>query len=97
MRQDIIRHQQDWENKFNTDLQNLDEHLTDYACAQAEDVLADWQKLAIYLMVRYRDGQEYKAEKERFLRDRFNQPLYPDRPAYPEEYLKTIAPHTVHE
>ena len=97
MRQDIIRHQQYWENKFNTDLQNLDEHLTDYACAQAEDVLADWQKLAIYLMVRYRDGQEYKAENERFLRDRFNQPLYPDRPAYPEEYLKTIAPHTVHE
>ena len=97
MRQDIIRHQQYWENKFNSEVPNLTGDLTDYACSQAEAVVADWQKLAIYLMTRYRDGQEYKAENEIFLRDRFNQPLYPDRPAYPAEYLKTIAPNTVHE
>ncbi|MBR6508865.1 MAG: C69 family dipeptidase [Paludibacteraceae bacterium] len=97
MRQDIIRHQAYWENKFNAEVPELTGDLTDYACTQAEEVVADWQKLAIYLMTRYRDGQEYKAENEQFLRDRFGQPLYPDRPAYPAEYLKTLAPHTVHE
>ena len=97
MRQDIIRHQAYWENKFNAEVPNLTGDLTDYACTQAEAVVADWQKLAIYLMTRYRDGQEYKAENEQFLRDRLGQPLYPDRPAYPAEYLKTLAPHTVHE
>ena len=97
MRQDIVRHQKEWEDKFNREVQALDGNLTDYACRQAEAVVADWQKLAIYLMTRYRDGQEYKAENEQFLRDRFGQPLYPDRPACPEEYLRTIAPHTAHE
>ena len=97
MRQDIIRHQQYWENKFNSEVPNLNGNLTDYACGQAEAVVADWQKLAIYLLTRYRDGQEYKAENEIFLRDRLGQPLYPDRPAYPEEYLRSIAPHTTHE
>ena len=97
MRQDIIRHQAYWENKFNAEVPELTGDLTDYACTQAEAVVADWQKLAIYLMTRYRDGQEYKAENEQFLRDRLGQPLYPDRPAYPAEYLKTLAPHTVHE
>lgn len=97
MRQDIIRHQAYWENKFNAEVPELTGDLTDYACTQAEEVVADWQKLAIYLMTRYRDGQEYKAENEQFLRDRLGQPLYPDRPAYPAEYLKTLAPHTVHE
>ena len=97
MRQDITRHQQYWENKFNAEVPNLTGDLTEYACRQAEAVVADWQKLAIYLMTRYRDGQEYKAENEIFLRDRLGQPLYPDRPAYPAEYLKTIAPNTVHE
>ena len=97
MRQDIIRHQAYWENKFNAEVPELTGDLTDYACTQAEAVVADWQKLAIYLMTRYRDGQEYKAENEQFLRDRLGQPLYPDRPAYPAEYLKTLAPYTVHE
>lgn len=97
MREDITRHQQYWENKFNSEVPALTGNLTDYACAQAEAVVADWQKLAIYLITRYRDGQEYKAENEKFMRDRFGLPLYPSRPAYPDEYLKTIAPHTVHE
>jgi len=97
MRQDIVRHQKQWEDKFNSEVPALEGDLTDYACNQAEAVVADWQKLAIYLITRYRDGQEYKAENEQFQRDRFGQPLYPDRPAYPDEYLRMIAPHTVHE
>ena len=48
-------------------------------------------------MTRFRDGQEYKAENGVFQRDRFGQPLYPSRPAFPEEYLRTIAPNTLHE
>ncbi len=97
MRPIITEHQQRWENKFNAEVPTYSGDLTAYACEQAEAVLADWQNLAIYLMTRFRDGQEYKADNEQFIRDRHNQPLYPDRPAYPENYLKTIAPNTAHE
>ena len=98
MRPEIIAHQQMWENKFNSEVPNLTGgELTDYACEQAEAVVKDWQNLAIYLLTRYRDGQEYKAENGVFLRDRFDQPLYPSRPALPEEHLRIIAPNTVHE
>ena len=97
MRPVITEHQQAWEKKFNEEVPALTGDLTDYACAQAEAVVEDWQKLAIYLMTRFRDGQEYKAENGVFQRDRFGQPLYPSRPAFPEEYLRTIAPNTLHE
>ena len=97
MRPVITEHQQAWEKKFNEEVPALTGDLTDYACTQAEAVVEDWQKLAIYLMTRFRDGQEYKAENGVFQRDRFGQPLYPSRPAFPEEYLRTIAPNTLHE
>ena len=98
MRPEITLRQQKWEEKFNAEVPNLQGDLTDYACQQAEAVLADWQNLAVYLMVRYLDGQEKKvAEDGSFERTEYGEPGYPNRPAYPEEYLRTIAPYTQHE
>lgn len=98
MRPEIVQRQKKWEEKFNAEVPNLQGDLTDYACRQAEAVLADWQNLAVYLMVRYLDGQEKKvAEDGSFERTEYGEPAYPNRPAYPEEYLRTIAPHTAHE
>ena len=98
MRPEITLRQQKWEEKFNTEVLSLQGDLTAYACEQAEAVLADWQNLAIYLMVRYLDGQEKKvAEDGSFERTEYGEPAYPNRPAYPEEYLRTIAPYTQHE
>ncbi len=109
MRPEITARQQQWEVFFNSRVADIDKdvtgkdddearkYLTDYSCSQAQAVLADWQNLAIYLFVKYLDGQEKKVKDGRFETDQYGGPAYPNRPAYPEEYLRTIAPHTAHE
>ena len=61
-----------WDDKFNTQIAGVDDEaarmseedarvfLTNYSCAQAENLVADWQKLGIYLMTKFLDGQERK-------------------------------------
>ncbi len=109
MRPEITLRQQRWETDFNNRVASIDQavanmdneeatdYLTDYSCSQAQAVTADWQNLAIYLLVKYLDGQEKKVKDGHFELDRFGGCAYPDRPAYPEQYLHTIAPHTAHE
>ena len=98
MRPEIAQRQQKWEEKFNSEVPALQGDLTDYACRQAEAVLADWQNLAVYLMVRYLDGQEKKVAADgSFERTEYGEPAYPNRPSCPEDYLRAIAPHTAHE
>lgn len=109
MRPEIIERQAKWEEFFNANVEVVDRevatlssedavrYLTDYTCTNAENVTADWQKLGIYLFVKYIDGQEKKVKDGEFERDRFGGPAYPNRPACPEEYLKTIIPETAHE
>ena len=109
MRPEIVERQEKWETFFNANVEVVDRevatlssedavrYLTDYSCTNAENVTADWQQLGIYLLVKYIDGQEKKVKDGVFERDRFGGPAYPNRPACPEEYLKTIIPETAHE
>jgi len=109
MRPEITTHQRMWEEKFNGQMKAIDEtvakmsadqrvkFLTNYSCAQAERVTKDWQELAIYLLVKYLDGQEKKVVNGQFERTPHGMPAYPNRPAFPDEYLRLIVPDIVHE
>lgn len=101
--------QQAWEEKFNAQVMGIDaevammdnaamaKFLTSYSCNQAQESTAAWKDLYIYLITKYIDGQERKTENGQFLRNAYGQPEMPNRPAFPEPFLRTIAPETLHE
>ena len=71
--------------------------LTAYSCKQAQEVVQEWKDLYIYLITKYIDGQERKVENGQFLRNAYGEPEMPNRPAFPEQFLRTIATETLHE
>ena len=71
--------------------------LTNYSCAQAENLVADWQRLYIYLITKFIDGQERKEENGQFKRNPYGNSCGPERLHMPESYLRKIAPETNHE
>ncbi len=101
--------QQAWDDKFNTQTAGIDEQvaqmseeearafLTNYSCAQAENLVAEWQKLGIYLMTKFLDGQERKEENGQFKRNRYGNSTGPNRLPLPEHFLKMVAPEITHE
>ena len=101
--------QQIWDDKFNTQIAGVEEKasqlseeearefLTSYSCAQAENLVADWQRLGIYLMTKFLDGQERKEENGQFKRNRYGQSTGPNRLPLPENFLKMVAPEITHE
>ena len=101
--------QQAWDERFATQIAEIDAHaaeltpeearayLTEYSCAQAENVVADWQRLGIYLMTKFLDGQERKEENGTFKRNPYGHSCSPNRLSFHEPFLRTIAPETTHE
>jgi len=101
--------QQAWDDKFNTQIAGVDAQaaelsdedarafLTSYSCAQAENLVADWQRLYIYLVTKFIDGQERKEENGQFKRNAYGNSCGPNRLALPEEVLRVIAPEITHE
>lgn len=106
---EIRRQQAVWKERFNAQIEALElevatlsreeavKLLTGYSCKQANELIGDWKDLYIYLVTKYIDGQERKVENGMFLRNPYGQPEMPNRPAYPESFLRTIAPETLHE
>ena len=105
----IREKQQVWDDKFNTQVAGVDEKasqlseedakafLTSYSCSQAENLVADWQKLGIYLMTKFLDGQERKEENGDFKRNQYGHSVGPNRLPLPEPFLKIVAPEITHE
>lgn len=101
--------QQIWDDKFNTQIAGVDEHaaslseeearafLTSYSCSQAENLVADWQRLYFYLVTKFIDGQERKEENGTFKRNPYGNSCGPNRLPLPEPFLRKIAPETNHE
>lgn len=109
MKPDIVKVQQMLEEKFNAQIEGVDAQaaamsdeearrfLTNYSCAQADNTMIEWQNLGIYLMVKYLDGQERKEENGQFKRNAYGEPTSPNRPAFPESYLRTFKNEIAHE
>ena len=105
----IREQQQAWDDKFNTQIAGVDAEaaelndadarafLTSYSCAQAENLVADWQRLYFYLVTKFIDGQERKEENGQFKRNPYGQSTGPNRISFPEPFLRTIAPEITHE
>lgn len=101
--------QQVWDEKFNAQIAGVDEQaadlddeaarafLTSYSCSQAENLVSDWQQLYIYLITKFIDGQERKEENGQFKRNQYGNSCGPNRLAFPEEFLRKIAPELNHE
>ena len=109
MMPDIKKVQSAWEDKFNRQVEVIDqevaqmdaaqaaEFLTKYSVAQAQESTAAWKDLGIYLFVKYLDGQERKEKDGQFLRNAYGEPEGPNRTPYPTEFLQKIAPVVAHE
>lgn len=109
MMQDVVKKQTEWEDFFNTLIPSIDAAAADmspadaqrflatWSCNQAEAVVADWNKLWEYLLVKYTDGQQKKEQNGQFVRNAYGQPVGPMRPAFPEPYLRTIQSEVWHE
>ena len=105
----IREKQQIWDDKFNTQIAGVDEQaamlndeearafLTNYSCSQAENLVADWQKLYLYLITKFIDGQERKEENGDWKRNKYGHSVGPNRIAFPEHFLQKIAPEITHE
>ena len=105
----IREQQQAWDDKFNTQVAGVDEKaaemndadtrafLTSYSCSQAENLVADWQRLYIYLITKFIDGQERKEENGQFKRNPYGQSCGPNRLPLPDRFLKMVAPEITHE
>ena len=105
----VRERQQAWDDKFNTQIAGVDEKaasmsdeearefLTKYSCSQAENLVSDWQKLYIYLITKFIDGQERKEENGQFKRNPYGHSTGPNRLPLPENFLKMVAPEITHE
>ena len=101
--------QQIWDDKFNLQIAGVEaqaaelndedakQFLTNYSCAQAQNVVADWQRLAFYLFTKFLDGQERKEENGQFKRNPYGGSCSPNRLPLPEQYLRQYAPSITHE
>lgn len=98
-----------WDDKFNAQIEGVDAQaaqlnesdarafLTSYSCSQAENLVADWHNLHIYLVTKFIDGQERKEENGQFVRNKYGNSTGPNRLPLPENFLKRIAPEITHE
>ena len=105
----VRERQQLWDDKFNLQIDGVDAEaaslneqdarafLTNYSCAQAENLVADWQRLYIYLVTKFIDGQERKEENGDFKRNKYGNSCGPNRLPLPEPFLKMVAPEITHE
>ncbi len=101
--------QQVWDDKFNTQIAGVDAQaadlsdedarafLTSYSCSQAENLVADWQRLYFYLITNFIDGQERKEENGQFKRNPYGNSCGPNRLPLPEKFLRMVAPEITHE
>ena len=101
--------QQIWDDKFNTQIAGVDAEavslsdedarafLTRYSCSQAENLVSDWQRLYIYLITKFIDGQERKEENGQFKRNPYGNSCGPNRLPLPEHVLRMVAPEITHE
>ena len=106
---DIQFRQQEWENRFDEDVKQLENktfemspadrafYLTRYSNLQAQAVVAAWKDLFSFLMVKYLDGVEKKQDESgAFLRTPQGESQSPNRLKPSEEYLRSIAGEVAH-
>ena len=68
--------------------------LNDYSVRQAQQMLARWQQLAVYLIVKYNDMAEKPEKDGHFLRTKYGLGAAVKRPGYPETFRRRLIQQT---
>ncbi|MCF8391860.1 MAG: C69 family dipeptidase [Bacteroidales bacterium] len=69
-------------------------YITAYSVNTGENVVAEWQKLGQFLLVKYLDGNVKKEKDGVFLRNAYGNPANPDFPGYSEEWKSEVIKNT---
>ena len=70
------------------------EFLNLYSVEKAQEMLARWNVLARYLIVKYNDMIIHPEENGRFTRDQYGLGTRPKRPGYPEKFKRALIQQT---
>ena len=110
MKPEIEKRQQTWDAYFNQSIAGIDREVEQQASAEDQQtvlnryaaefssaLMADWRQLEIYLRTKFIDGQERKEADGQFLRNEYGEPKGPNRPAFPEWFLRQIKDEVNHE
>lgn len=109
MKPDLDRVQKTWEDRFNAQVDVIDQKigamspaeaqvfLTKYSIDAANKSCDAWRELRIYLFTKYLDGVERKEENGQFVRNPYGNPVGPNRVPYPASFQKTIIDEVAHE
>ena len=90
-----FRAQKEVEDKALTlDEASRTKYLTDYTAEKADQMLARWQKLATYLIVKYNDMTSKPEENGQFTRTKYGLGATVKRPGYSEKYAREIVKQT---
>ena len=69
--------------------------LTDYSCKKGDEMIARWQKLAFFLIVKYNDIVVKPTDEQgRFLRNKFGGGAKVVRPGFPDAYARELLKQT---
>ena len=102
MIKDVQRVQNKLEETYIHDVQKLDARakdvdgealtrlLNDFSGRQAAKMFKEWSELDKYLLVKYMDGNIKKEKDGRFERTATGNAVFPDQPAYREEWYRMI-------
>ena len=70
-------------------------YLTDYSCQKGDEMIARWQQLAFYLIVKYNDIVVKPTDEQgRFERNKFGGGAKVKRPGMPETYARELIRRT---
>ena len=69
--------------------------LTDYSCKKGDEMIARWQQLAFFLIVKYNDIVVKPTDEQgRFLRNKFGGGAKVVRPGFPDAYARELLKQT---
>jgi dipeptidase len=90
--EEIAQFEKGWVELYNKDKAAAIATLTDYSTKKVENVVADWNKLFEYLLVKYHDGNIKKEENGKFKTNGELKPqaVFPEQPKYPEDWYRMI-------
>ena len=70
-------------------------YLTDYSCKKGDEMIARWQQLAFFLIVKYNDIVVKPTDEQgRFLRNKFGGGAKVVRPGFPDAYARELLNQT---
>lgn len=89
---EIAQKEKEWVALYQKDTNAAIAQINDYSTHKTEQVVADWNKLFEYLLVKYNDGNVKKEENGKFKTngERKPQAVFPEQPKYPDYWYRMI-------